>query len=518
MKQSLLRLERAAAAALALSFVALCLGEVRNLGVCCADDSMFAMVAKNLAHGLGYSSTMQPHNEDFQVVPFDVDITVGPTVIVPAAVMIKLFGNRYWVPGVSEVLLWSALLLLAWALLRGQLAPRFALPGTAVFFACCAGLFTQSFEQWFALFGEVPAACFLLLAAVTLLGDSRDRGTYLLAASFVGLAAVTKLLAAIYLVPLLAVVLAGRKPPRELARDGAAVVAGFAAPLAAVELWKLISLGPHRYRAMLVELAGFVRSAGVANGAQATLSLWARAAQRAGLLAHQFGPWTVAAAAAALALGAWASLRGPAPTRRTLAFLTGGIAVNVVYWFFLSSGWPRYLVMAAVLVAAIPAITLFAGDRRMALPAAAIAGAIFFANAGRMHREGYGVADGLHGLLSPAAALRPASAQRAADFLLRHKGKDRLPTLWFATTVDMEYLLPGSLNFEMLRFGLPKCEQHGCTVAENRIFRVPNHWYEELLARCKPALEADPYVIYECPPLTPSPTREPRAPRRAGPL
>src|SRR5439155_9642821 len=111
-----------------------------------------------------------------------------------------------------------------------------------------------NFEHWFALFGEVPAACFLLLGALALAGEGERRGTYLLAGTMVGLAAVTKLLAAIYLPALLAVVVIRRKPLRELARDGASAVAGFVAPLAAVELWKLISLGPDADWTMLVEL------------------------------------------------------------------------------------------------------------------------------------------------------------------------------------------------------------------------------------------------------------------------
>lgn len=496
----ILRLERAAAVAVVLCFVLLCVGEVLNLGLCCADDAMFASVAKNFARGLGYSSSLQPHSEEFRLVPFDVDITVGPTVILPAAALIKLFGNRYWVPGASAVLLWSTLLLLAWMLLRRRFGPRLALPGTAIFFACSVGLFALQFEQWYALFGEIPAACFLLLSALALGGEGERRNAPLLAGVMAGLAAVTKLLASIYLLPLVAVILVRRKPLRDLSREGIMAAAGFAAPLAAVELWKLISLGPRRYEAMLMELVGFVHYAGVANATQVKSSAWALAAERAGVLAERFGPWALAGAAGALVLAAWASFRGPPAYRRTLAFLAAGIAVNLAYWFFVSSGWARYVFMAAMLLAAMLALMVFAGTRRTALPALAMAALIVIPNFGRLHRDGYGVGDGIHALFSPGPASRPAAAQRAADFLLHHRNRAPFPTLWFATIVDMEYLLPGAVNFEMLRYGLPRCDQAGCTIAENRIFRIPNRWYETLLKRCSTVFEADPYVIYSCPP------------------
>ncbi|MEI7489063.1 MAG: hypothetical protein WCJ72_16970, partial [Chryseobacterium sp.] len=64
------------------------------------DDAFFAGVAKNLVLGNGYSGSIFN-----QLGNFHVGITVGPVVILPAALMIKIFGNDYWVPSLTSVIL-----------------------------------------------------------------------------------------------------------------------------------------------------------------------------------------------------------------------------------------------------------------------------------------------------------------------------------------------------------------------------------------------------------------------------
>ena len=75
-------------------------------GVRCGDDAFHAMIAKNLAMGLGYSTTASSATR-FVLTRFDPNTGVGPSLILPAALFVAVFGNREWVPGIAAVLLWS---------------------------------------------------------------------------------------------------------------------------------------------------------------------------------------------------------------------------------------------------------------------------------------------------------------------------------------------------------------------------------------------------------------------------
>ena len=71
------------------------------------DDAFIATAAKNLAMGAGYSSSY--HGID----RFDPEISTGPVIVLPTALLIRLLGNEYWVPGLAiTLLIWATLLLL----------------------------------------------------------------------------------------------------------------------------------------------------------------------------------------------------------------------------------------------------------------------------------------------------------------------------------------------------------------------------------------------------------------------
>src|SRR5215510_7938742 len=82
------------------------------------DDAHNANVAKDLAFGVGYSTSYH------ELVPFNPEATTGPAMLLPAAAFVWLFGNRYWVPTFAVVVcLWAALGLVLF-LLRPYLDPR----------------------------------------------------------------------------------------------------------------------------------------------------------------------------------------------------------------------------------------------------------------------------------------------------------------------------------------------------------------------------------------------------------
>ncbi|PYR98188.1 MAG: hypothetical protein DMG15_18510 [Acidobacteria bacterium] len=87
-----------AAVLLLIIFAVIVYGHVFSNGLCCADDSTFATVAKNLAFGKGYVEST-PLDGSIGVKPFDPAVGTGPTVIIPAAALVYVLGNVPWAPG-----------------------------------------------------------------------------------------------------------------------------------------------------------------------------------------------------------------------------------------------------------------------------------------------------------------------------------------------------------------------------------------------------------------------------------
>ena len=158
------------------------------------DDSYFAGVAKNLVLGKGYSGVYYD-----KIVPFDAGITAGPVVILPAALMIALFGNGYWVPGLTSLLLISALLMLAFhqlkhvaQALRWQCGATFLL-ATLLLTNHEIGFPGENMMLWYKLLGEVPGALLVIIASLHI-GARRQNPQAIFAGGIIaGLAALCKL-------------------------------------------------------------------------------------------------------------------------------------------------------------------------------------------------------------------------------------------------------------------------------------------------------------------------------------
>ena len=161
---------------LLMLFVFIALGMVFSRGICCADDAFFAEVAKNLAIGLGYSTTTQPNELNYWIYLFDPTVTTGSILILPTAFLIKLVGNTYWAPGLVMVSFWSILLLII-----GRFANKFSSNKANVIIATFFFLFLSYFlliyhyEQWYALLGEIPSALFIILAIMVYFEGDENR-------------------------------------------------------------------------------------------------------------------------------------------------------------------------------------------------------------------------------------------------------------------------------------------------------------------------------------------------------
>lgn len=156
------------------------------------DHFIASVVAKNISQGLGWVTT------GYETFLLNPESLTGPTVVVPMALAIAVFGNQLAVPGLAMATL-NVLLLFGVLLQSRRYWPElsqhtlFMLPLLALF----ASLWPHS---WYRAGGEVTAALLLTNAALLLATSLREHSTLdwrtaLLAGLLAGLAATSKQLA-----------------------------------------------------------------------------------------------------------------------------------------------------------------------------------------------------------------------------------------------------------------------------------------------------------------------------------
>jgi hypothetical protein len=478
--------EVAVAIVLGASFVALAVAMAWERPLCCVDDALYGVVAKNVANGHGYVPTFGP----FLGQPFAPWVGTGPTSILPAAAAIAIFGSDARVPGLAHVGMWLCLLALAvrasarlgarpWVLLATFLALQLATSG-------------WHFEQWYALLGEVPAALLVVLGTALLVRDDAARRHAVAGGLAFGAATLGKLLAALYLVgPLLWLGAALLRRPKSAASAGGgralAFAGGFLAPHGAFELWKLAVLGVPGWWDNLRWLAAFVIQYGAGNAPAVGLG---ELAHRAALLDRHFvfAPLLFACSAV---LAGLALRHLPRAANRFVLFLFLGVGLHLLYWMLLSSGRARYACVAAVVWSfafAFLAATIPRSPLRLGL--AALLAWTLAVGLPRLDRS--------LGLL--AQARRPGTshivAARAMAAAIRALPKDApIAAQNWSSVTALEYLAeePG-------RFRIPPDpeQRQGWVVVDDRVLERRDAGFARLLAACETVARHPPYTLERC--------------------
>jgi hypothetical protein len=477
------------------------------------DDAFIATAAKNVAMGAGYASS-------YHIVDtFDPEISTGPVIVLPAALLISLLGNRYWVPGVAiTIAIWATLLLLITRL------RRLGGPWHLLAIAITAGGLIVFGTNEFGLLGELPAV-FLVATAFALLADESTtdiRSGFGAGVAF-GLAIYAKLtvafaLPAVLLIPGLTSIGDVRSGSRRLGWFGA----GLALPVVAWQVYQLAELSwsveawvgvKSRQMAFLMgtqSLSGIGQLQEAPSIAQALLR---NVSRNIAALSGYFGSWwRLLPAVAALALALRVTMKSPAvpaAAKRASWFLLSAIGLHLAWWLVVSpTGWYRHL---------LPAIMY-----------AAVLGGILAASAMRVSRRA-GAACVL-GYCLTVALIMPAWYPQSGDFprvwRLDFERDPRLSALlqtrdevvrlqqgnsailvgcgWWVPR-DLEYVLPGVNNFRDC-FRIRPAD-----TASKRVLLVRNEFYnwdrQPVLDRYRDACDArpvyrlDPFVISECPGL-----------------
>lgn len=159
------------------------------------DDAFFATVAKNLVNGNGFSAVF--FDQDYK---FHYGISSGPALILPAAAMIFIFGNHYWVPELTAVLLiWSLLIaiFIASKEVVGEKKWAFCFLTLLMMMLFSHGDEEIKLSLWVRLMGDIPAALLVILAALIFSSKNLNKSKLASGGIILGLALMIKTIAAI---------------------------------------------------------------------------------------------------------------------------------------------------------------------------------------------------------------------------------------------------------------------------------------------------------------------------------
>lgn len=480
-------------------------------GLCCGDDAAISLAAKSLAAGQGYSIPLNFFGESGHF-PFHPGLSTGPTLVLPAAAMIMIFGPQIWVPSVTSASL--SLGLLGFLCFLFSKMEASSVRRSAFVCALLVGLYFLTsngvfFIQWYSLLGEIPATFLLVLAAWLVSHSDRDGVTgwrhALLGGVAAGFAIDSKLLAllgALAVGGVFAIRLFGRERGYAF-RDGVTYALGMLTPVAAFECARLWVLGFDGYIEWTHGLRDFF-----ASQAPASLELQAdaldRAHERFASLRKNAGFVWVIAFVPLLSPALWLlAERAFLPLIRCSAISWVAGITYMVWWLFYSNGWARYgLIGFGLLVVA--AIFALSAQKKKAYLAGLIVLLMCLAPWG-----------GLSQLTAPLRyALdnefveneRVTALREVARYLNNGSGRDAVVAgSWWAALVPVEYVSEGSrrtVAFDKMytaRKDLPgtlllKAPKWDAIAGAEKNPKFQS--FEKLCAR--QVLLAPPYELYSC--------------------
>lgn len=336
------------------AFVLLSLSLAFSRGVCCGDDAYHADIAKNLAFGQGYTSSLPARTIHFNPITFDPGIGTGPTIILPAALFIKIFDNTYWAPGLANIFLWTTIMILIGVCIRKYDAGSGYLLFIVSFLWLSYVFLTRYFELWYALFGEIPAALLILLGIFLYLHDQQPL-IKLASGAVLGFAILAKPLASLavgvsILVIILFRLLEKRKNPGlswiDACKPVLILVIGLIIPNLLFEIWKYIALGFTTYFSRWQTFWFNLTISGLELDSHLQFS--ELILLRVKSLVTQFGFYLFTLPIVLTLV--WILIRRDHKLSIIYLVLTSIIIAHTFWWLFLAISFPRYFVISLIIV------------------------------------------------------------------------------------------------------------------------------------------------------------------------
>lgn len=473
------------------------LAKACSLGVYCADDAYFGIVAKNLASGLGYGTGVD--GDGF--VLFDSEIGLGPVMVLPVAAVIGVVGNRSWVPGFVTVAMWSTLCIILFHVVRrtsNDLAVAAHRDAGVLFLAGMPLIFPYHFEQWSSLLGEVPTALFLLVAFATLSGPVLSASNVVIASFVCSLAVLTKMVALPGYVALVVSLtirlgLVDRRGLRATAWLVLVSNLAFIAPILIFEATKAISFGSLQdYAAHLQAKLSFVKRQGLSGGGRG--ELLRRLTEHDQVVLARFG-LSVVQSLIVVAGALFVITRSRHRSLLQFAVPAALVIVLTAVWFLCGSqGRPRYYVIPMILTWSLVAAAVAAIRSWWRLPMVVMALATLLSlNYAKMPYLLYGLENGW---FQPSDELRNSlHVANEVDTILDDPANETVfITQWWATTADIEYYSRYANVFTKFNELEPRAPF--LVVYNRRFVNLQDKSFSQLLERCEgPADPAASHVV-----------------------
>jgi len=468
-----------------------------SVGVCCADDGQHAAIAKNLANGLGYVTTLQEGVPHFEIIKFDPRIGNGPTTILPAALLIKIFGNHYWTPGLAHVIVIALLLVSIGFLLKKFDAGFYLFFITLLFFFISYALMTYHFEQWYALLGEIPTVL-LFLIGVLIFYWKDTRGSYLLSGLVFSLAANAKLVILISVgVFVISAYILDRLVWREKRFDGlqnlirvfTPLLIGLLIPFLAYEAWKVLSLGFSGFKTHWLNYISFLDKMAVPNDVDQGLRT--KLQIRTEVFHERFGIAFLTIPVVLLTSGFL--IRKNKRLFRVVMVIIPVIVIYSVWWFVFSLGWPRYYIICLTMIIFLAVIPLLEVGRQKLYLLYLIPLLLWTSTAwGRVDFPLEKVRGSFF-----SATLHTQNLIEISERLTEHPG-DILLTQWWGSSSDMEYLMKSSQNFTAYWDpGLSQMTPYWLALNKKFLYEQ-DKTFIDFMNSCDVILEDERYFLGEC--------------------
>jgi hypothetical protein len=483
-----------------ISFFTIVYAHVFSSQLGSGDDALISVAARNLAEGNGYALSV-PYENNPVLDKFSPGITTGPTLIIPAAIIIKIVGNTLWAPGFTTATFCLILLLFIIYFIKKRFNLTFALlfSITLIIFLynTTAG---NHFFHWFLILGEIPATFLNILALIIVAYSPYRRKYVIIACLLFGLAFTTKMLSLLGFLPLLAwflISLIREKNNRKLLMINYLLgIAIFLTPFILFELWKVISLGLSGY---INNWAGFIQLFSHLSGAEriSTGSFIDQFIIRNDLLSNSFGFSIYILLVAAIVTGVIIILYSDKKFIKLLfILLMTGSFLHLFYWVFFSLGWVRYALIGLFLFFTALSLLVFIKLPKGIIPVIIILLITTFLRPlselkkpiNRFQQFGFNY------------CLRLENLQKTVSFLEKYKQDRPFISAWWASAADIEYALPDLQNFKQFNHLTNEDYSRDLIIALNTKFTAPrfhtdnfHQWNKE---NSKIIYEASPYIIY----------------------
>jgi hypothetical protein len=424
------------------------LGRNFSTGVAYADDAYFACVAKNIANGLGYGSCVEGRG----FVPFDPEISTGITVILPVAMGVYIFGNKWYIPGTICIFIWAILLINIYHIIKKTTTSdtRNSIDITSIFFLTLILLvFPKHFEQWSQMFGEIPAALLVIISFLIISTKELSYFRIAFSSTVYALASLTKLIVLPEFIILFGYLvfqlfLCHNKIDKIKAITTSLLF--FIAPFCLLEILKIISLNSIQdYTNNILKLSNFITTQGV--GSSASIFKLSSLYQRNTLIGNVFGISVLG-----VILTTCASLLINKNNNGILVkfafMLAGAILLLSCYYLIFSVGWERYYIIALALWITLISITILS---LKPIPGIAIGilvtGLIFFNNSDSIITR----INECSNLYKMSNELKSAlNCTDIIDKKINNSNTRTFVTQWWATTAEFEYYSKNTQLFKRL--------------------------------------------------------------------